>query len=110
MFAEDVVATVARKGGARITSGFPGAEDHVIFDRPVSISMVRLEEPIERGQVVRSFVLSGSVEGSTPTEIVRGTTIGHARLERFAARTVTQVTLSFDCAGEPPPLAIKLYA
>jgi len=110
MFAEDLVA-VAGGGGPKQTIGGPGgAEVHVQFNRPISISVVRLEEPIERGQVVKTFVLRGNVEGSAPTEIVRGTTIGHARLERFAARTVTQVTLSFDCAGEPPPLAIKLYA
>jgi len=73
--------------------------------------MVRLEEPIERGQVVKSFVVHGtSAETEQTTEIVRGTTIGHARLERFAPRRVTQLTVSIDCIGEPPPIRIRVYA
>jgi hypothetical protein len=41
---------------------------------------------------------------------VGGSTIGGARLERFAPRRVTQVGLSFESLTDPPPIAIKLYA
>ena len=66
--------------------------------------MVRLEEPIERGQVVKSFVVTGTSADGQTSEIVRGTTIGHARLERFAPRRVTQLTVSIDCIGGGSPM------
>jgi len=111
MFGEDLVATAGGGAIGRITGGpGSGAEDHVTFNRDVSISMIRLEEPIERGQSVRSFVVHGtSAEGQT-TEIVRGTTVGYARLERFAPRRVTQVSVAVTTIGDAPPIGIKLFA
>ncbi len=64
--------------------------------REASISTVRLEENIEQGQSVRSFVLSAIGADGQSEEIVRGSTIGYARLERFAPRVVKQVRLTWS--------------
>ena len=112
MFAEDLVGAAASGARARITGG-PGfgAQDSIVFSRPTSISMVRLEEPIDQGQTVKNFLLSGQdADSGLTSEILRGATIGYARLERFTSRRVTQVSLSFESLTEPPPIAIKLYA
>jgi hypothetical protein len=54
--------------------------------RAVTATIVRLEEAIERGQVVARYTLSGS-EGEGWRVLSQGTTIGYARLERFARNT-----------------------
>jgi len=115
MFAENLVATAGGAEVVRMTGGAGfGAQDSILFKKPATISAVRLEEPIERGQTVKSFSLFGQdADTGQATEIIRGTTIGYARLERFAPRRVTQVGLSFESLTEPPPvgeIAIKLYA
>ena len=111
MFAEDLVTTAGGKAITRIAGGAgAGADDQVVFNRDVSISMIRLEEPIDRGQCVRSFVVRGTGPEGQVAEIVRGTTVGYARLERFAPRRVTQVSVTVDTIGDAPPIGIKLYA
>lgn len=64
------------------------------FDREISIGAVRLGEDIAQGQSVQSFVLSAMANGQM-AEVVRGTTIGYARLERFAPRAVSAVRLQW---------------
>jgi hypothetical protein len=60
-----------------------------------SVGGVRLMESIERGQTVKSWVLSAVSKGQTQ-EIARGTTIGHTRLERFSPRLVSTVRLDWQ--------------
>lgn len=110
MFAEDLAATSGRSETLRITGGSLAAQDSVKFARETSVSVIRLEEPIEQGQSVKSFSVIAHLEGGAPAEILRGTTIGHARLERFAAQKVTQLIVSFESTTEPPRIRIKLYA
>lgn len=109
MFAEDLVAGGA--GIGRFTAGpGSGVEDSVVFNRDLSISMIRLEEPIDLGQSVRTFIVRGTSPDGQTTEIVRGTTVGYARLERFASRRITQISVSLTAIGDVPRIGIKLYA
>ena len=114
MFAEDLAAT--KPVNPVVTSG-PGLgaadEDGFVrtFDREVSISTVRLEENIERGQSVWSFVLSGAGDDGKFEDIVRGSTIGCARLERFAPRVVKHVRLIWsNMSGRRADVKLRLFA
>ena len=46
-----------------------------------------------------------------PKLLARGTTIGHAKLDRFAPAAVRRVRLVVEEAVAPPePVAVRLYA
>ena len=78
--------------------------------KPVQISGVRLEENIEHGQSVARF----SVLGQEPTgwrELARGTTIGHARIERFTPITVSAIRIVIEESITPiEPPTIRIFA
>ena len=101
LFAEDLATGATRgrgAGGGGRGPGDPGPVETILeFDRPRTISIVRLEESIERGQSVRSFELSCSRGPSGPFEqITRGSTIGYARLLRFPPRDVRRLRLTVE--------------
>jgi alpha-L-fucosidase len=83
----------------------------VDFGRDVTATIVRLEEDITKGQRVARHVLAGgaSREGGW-RELARGTTIGHAKLDRFPPLMLNRIRLTIEDAVTPPePLAIKVY-
>jgi len=83
----------------------------VDLGQPVPVSAVRLEEPIERtGQVVTEYVLSCGMRGEPLEELARGATVGFARLERFAPRTVNVVHVSVRRLASGPALTMRVYA
>ena len=106
MFAVDLAA------GTRVAwerTGELTATAIVDFGRDVQASIVRLEEGITKGQYVARYSLAGS-NGEGWRELSRGTTIGYARLERFAPLAVRRMRLTIEDAVAPPePLAIKVY-
>ena len=109
MFAEDLMAgakkTVFVRDG-KVQTGLS-------LPREVSASVVRLEENIEQGQRVSSFVFSYSQGLHAPTfeaqlaQLARGATIGHARLERFVTRGGMQ-SFHFETTGGEA--TVRLYA
>jgi alpha-L-fucosidase len=113
MFAEDLAAKA--RLGARDGPVGPGTAftwwREIDLGRNVPVSLARLEEPIERGQVVSSFELAAAAEGEDFAPIARGTTIGYARCERFTPRSVRRVRLTTaHLVATPAPLVIRLYA
>ncbi|MCB2198724.1 alpha-L-fucosidase [bacterium] len=62
------------------------------FDTPVTLTNLLLQEAIEQGQHVAEWVLEAEAVGGW-TEVVRGTTIGYKRLERFDAVTTSSLRL-----------------
>ena len=105
LFAEDLAAGAVT--GAADSRGATRSTRTLRLSRDVSIGVIRLEEPIERGQSVTSFELEGAADGEDFTPIARGTTIGYARLERFAGRRVRQVRLTIAGAAD---VRLRLYA
>jgi alpha-L-fucosidase len=86
------------------------AEAELDLGGAVTAGVVRLEEDIARGQAVARWTLHG-YDGRAWRMLVRGMTIGHARLERFPAATVRRVRLVIDDAiATPERVAVRLYA
>jgi alpha-L-fucosidase len=92
LFAEDVVKDDGLgdkvSGGNQVTTWLgtqPGR----------AAGIVRLEEDIEHGQRISSWVLSAATADDLhfTTELARGSTVGYARLERFAPKAVTGLRL-----------------
>ena len=83
------------------STGDRTAEATVTFDKPQMISAFRLAESIERGQSVSRWSLSVT-NGTGSRVISRGTTIGYARMEKFAPVSAKRVTLTIEDAVEAP--------
>jgi alpha-L-fucosidase len=74
------------------------------------IDAVRLGEDIERGQRVARYSVSGLTAGGWKL-LSRGSTIGYAKIDRFARTPVTRVRLEIEDALDPPRgLAIAVFA
>jgi alpha-L-fucosidase len=92
------------------TTGANTAEVEVDLGRTVTIGVARLAEQIAHGQVVSRYTLYGS-DASDWSVLSSGTTIGYARLDRFAPTAVRRVKLVVDEAVAPPePIGLKLFA
>jgi alpha-L-fucosidase len=108
MFAEDLAATDVVSWNS---SGPTTAWTTRTLREPRPVGIVRLEEMITRGQVVAAYSVSGERPDGTWQELSTGTTIGHAKLDRFAPVTVRRIMLSIrDAAAEPGAVAIRAYA
>jgi alpha-L-fucosidase len=71
--------------------------------------VLRLEEAIEHGQHVANHRVDVWQEGAWRT-VCWGTTIGHARLARFAPCTASRVRVSVEFAYDTPRLRrVALY-
>jgi len=106
-FASDVAA--GGQASWRVT-GPRTAQLEIALDGPVNMAAARLEEPIARGQRVARYVLQGSL-GAEWRELSRGTTIGHAKIDRFPVTSVSRVRLSIeDAVDTPERVAVKLFA
>lgn len=107
LFRNDVAA---RRHARWRTTGERSAVVEIDLARPSPIAIADVREDIRYGQRVARFVL----EGETPrgwTPLMRGTTIGYRRLERFAPVEIRRARLTIeDSAGTPRPVSIALYA
>ena len=75
----------------------------------MQVTIVRLEEDITKGQMVAGYSLAGS-SGEGWRELTKGTTIGYARLDRFAPAVLRRIRLTIEEAvSAPEPLTIKVY-
>ncbi|MDH4046480.1 MAG: alpha-L-fucosidase [Gemmatimonadota bacterium] len=92
LFAEDHAAeanVVWRRTGPR------SAEAELDLGQAVTASVVRIEEDIALGQAVTRYVVSGS-DGGPWRELSQGSTIGHAKLDRFEPVRVRRVRLAVE--------------
>jgi alpha-L-fucosidase len=85
------------------------AELELDLGRTVTVTVARLEEDITRGQNVARYTLYGAADGDWQV-LSRGSTIGYAKLDRFAPVAVRRVRLAVeDAAGVPQGIVVKLY-
>ena len=77
---------------------------------PATVGIVDIRERIEEGQRVAAYRTEGRV-GGVWRELVRGTTVGYRRLDRFAPVAVDAVRVTIADATEPPlRLDVRLHA
>jgi alpha-L-fucosidase len=69
--------------------------------RPETVSAARMEEDITKGQAVARYSLLGADDGDWRA-LVTGTTIGYARLQRFAPMKVRRLKLVIEDAIDVP--------
>ncbi|HEX9484515.1 MAG TPA: alpha-L-fucosidase [Gemmatimonadaceae bacterium] len=107
-FAEDV----ARDAAMRWHSGKGSAAAQLELRRVRTISSIRLEEAITRGQKVARYAVYGSTRGAGDWKLLsRGTTIGYARIDRFEPASVKSLRVEFDVAGESAePIIVRAFA
>jgi alpha-L-fucosidase len=106
LFAVDLGA--GKSATWRSASGVTTGE--IDLGRSATVAAVRLEEPIENGQVVARYSVQGGVDEAWRV-LSRGTTIGYAKIDRFEPTPMQRVRLVVEEAVSPPDqIAIKLYA
>jgi alpha-L-fucosidase len=102
VFADD------RSAGARVRRTADRIE--VALRAPASIGMVVLREQIERGQSVSRYRVEALVNGSW-SAMSRGTTIGHKKIDRFAAVTSERWRVVVEESAGPARLGdVGLFA
>ena len=88
-------------------------ELEIDLGRAATLGVARLGEDVARGQCVARYALygfSGAADGGW-TLMSRGTTIGYAKLDRFAPATARRVRLEIEDAVAPPGGArLSLFA
>lgn len=108
LFAEDFAT--GRRVRWRAT-GPRSALAEVDLGRAVRVGLVRLEEEIERGQLVARYAVQGSLDGGAWRELASGQTIGYRKLDRFAPAAVRRLRVVIEDALETPRVPrIGLYA
>ena len=100
----------AGKKGKWRRTGATSAVLEVDLGRPHSFSIARLEEPIEKGQMVSSHTLHGAGGDQVFRPLAKGTTIGYARLQKLTAENVRFVKVEIDGVAPPEPVRLKLFA
>lgn len=110
---------VDHAAGARVrwtTTAAGAVEARIDLAAPSPISIVRLDEPVERGQSIRRYALYGSAKPVGQSSdgdwhgLATGSTIGNTKLDRFAAATVRSLRLSIDGApNSPASIGIRVY-
>ncbi|HLE55762.1 MAG TPA: alpha-L-fucosidase, partial [Rhodothermia bacterium] len=107
MFAEN---KAARSKQRFHVTGARSAELMVEFPRSESVSIIRLGEDITRGQVVASYRVEGAGSDGLWKPVSRGTTIGHAKLNRLSAVSVQRLRVTIDDAiAEPERITLEAY-
>ncbi len=107
MFENDLAPRVGRRWQVK---GPRSAELTVDLGRARQVSIARLSENIERGQVVARYTLHGAGDNGAWNRLSHGTTIGHAKLDRFAPAIVRRIRVTIDDAvAEPEEIGVSLY-
>lgn len=108
LFATDVAAAASRQWMATLEKS---AVLQIDLGKPTTFSVARLAENIANGQRVARYTLWGEgLDGDDWRTLSTGTTIGYAKIDRFAAATVRRVRLSINEAVDTPePVSVSLY-
>ncbi len=89
-------------------TGATTATAELDLGRTWPVGLVRLEEPIERGQAIARFRLEGS-DGGDWRLLARGATIGYARIERFEPVSVRRLRVVIEEAiRRPEPIGLRV--
>jgi alpha-L-fucosidase len=107
MFAVDHSARASSK--FRVTSVHT-AELTIELPRTQTISVIRLGENISRGQVVAAYRIDGAGDDGVWKQISQGTTIGHAKLDRFNPVPLKRIRVTIDdAAAQPEPITFSAF-
>ena len=86
-----------------------GAALEIDLGRAARVDQVVIQEDLSRGERVREYVVEGLVEGAWQP-LCAGISIGHKRIERFPATTVTRVQCRVTAAvGTPTIRSFRVY-
>ncbi|HXV16490.1 MAG TPA: alpha-L-fucosidase, partial [Gemmatimonadaceae bacterium] len=92
-------------------TGPRSAELMVDLGQPRTVSVVRLAEDISRGQIVAAYRVDSALDRTSWRELSRGTTIGHAKLDRVQGRGSARwvrVTID-DAVAEPEAIQLQIF-
>ena len=104
LFAHDLAV------GARRSVGRDGSVP-LELPRAATVGVARLGEDIARGQRVARYALEGAGDSGAWRTLAEGTTLGHAKLDRFPPATVRRVRLRIlEAVGVTHPPTIALFA
>jgi alpha-L-fucosidase len=96
---EQPIAETSGKGDV-VTLSLPG---------PINIDHVITMEDLSQGERIREYVLEGFHDGQW-TELVRGTAIGHKKIDFFASTSVSQVRFTaLVFVGQPVIRKMAIY-
>jgi alpha-L-fucosidase len=105
----DALTATNLSTGAEIVWSVTGprsAEAVMKLSRPEVVSLARLEEDIRKGQLVARYTLYGADTGLWSV-LSKGTTIGHAKVDRFEPTKIRRVKLVIeDAIDTPEPVLI----
>jgi alpha-L-fucosidase len=92
-------------------SGPAGAEMEWELARPARPAVARLAEEITHGQRVAAYRIDGADGGGRWRELARGSTIGHAKLDRMAGgQPVSRIRVVIERSlDRPEPLSLQLF-
>jgi alpha-L-fucosidase len=77
--------------------------------RSVSVGITRLQEDITLGQSVAKYTMYGANDDAWRV-LARGTTVGYAKLDRFAPVPVRRVKVVIeDGLAAPQPVVLKIF-
>jgi alpha-L-fucosidase len=101
---------IRRRFGKSIAeTGGRGTAVELALAKPTAIDHVISMEQITEGERIRQYVVEGLV-GDRWTELARGQSIGHKRIDRFAPVTVTKVRLrATESVAEPLIRKLAVY-
>jgi len=108
LFADNLAAGASRRWMATLEKS---AVLQIDLRRPTTFTAARLSENIANGQRVARYTLwGGGLDDDDWRTLSTGTTIGHAKIDRFRPATVRRVRLSIDEAVDTPePVSVSLY-
>ncbi|MGM9760252.1 MAG: alpha-L-fucosidase [Parabacteroides sp.] len=84
------------------TSG-TGSEFVIVFDQPVSINRVILQEDISKGERVLRYTVKGK-KNDEWIDLSSGSCIGHKHIEKFEAQTLDAIKLVVDESKANPQI------
>jgi alpha-L-fucosidase len=106
LFAHDAAA------GRRVTWRAGGELELVgelDLGRSVTVGIIDLREPIERGQTIARYAVEGA-DGGDWRVVCRGTTVGCRRLDRVDGAPIRQIRARLQGAGVVPrPVSVGVY-
>lgn len=108
LFGTDLTASARREWTG---VGANTAQLSIDLGRVAPVGIVRLEENIERGQIVAAYRVEGAGEDGVWRQLSRGSTIGHAKLDRFTAVPVRRLRVTIeDATATPERIELRAYA
>jgi alpha-L-fucosidase len=96
---------IRRRWGSPVaTTSGRGAQFDLLLPKPTRLTSVAFMEDIAHGERILAYRLTGRRPDGQWLEIARGRSVGHKRIEHFAALEVTALRLTIDQSKAEPRL------